>query len=403
MASQSLIATLFLIIFQLIEASAKGFDSPIVDLGYAKYRGIYNEGLGIAEFRGIPFAAPPIGPLRWKAPQPFPGSQDSATTLINATESGPACIQGYPAWTIQSNVQISESEDCLKLNIFVPDATKKDEKLPVVLTIPGGGYVMGQADQGSPYALMKHSNNAFIYVVIQYRLGAYGFLGSKSFLQEGGLANIGLLDQRLAIEWVQEHIEAFGGDPERITIQGGSAGGGSVTNHLIWKGGIGKAPFRAAMADFPWWQQFLREDQLVRQYVHLLEAASCSTLSCLRKLDEQQLKQATQSTYLTAYDHREYGYGNFYYGPYVDGDLIQDLPSREFSRGHFTKVPVWTSREGYEGWSFSNQSMTTQDEAVEDVNMQFPYADESFAQSIFDLYPREHFNSTFWQRATWFG
>ncbi|KAF1978456.1 carboxylesterase, partial [Bimuria novae-zelandiae CBS 107.79] len=353
----------------------------------------------INKYQGIRFAEPPVGPLRWKAPQTYIPRNDS-TIIVDATQSGPPCVQGYPQWTISGPVPSTGSEDCLFLDIYVPANATKDSKLPIALSIPGGGYVMGYAGQSSPYALMRHSGNSFIFVNIQYRLGAYGFLGSEKYLQEGGAANVGLLDQRLAMEWVQEHIEIFGGDSSKITILGGSAGGGSVTSHLIWKGGIGKPPFHAAMADFSWWQQYLEEEQLEKQYENLLDLSNCSSLECLQALPEETLIEGTQATYISAYAERSYGYGNFYYGPYVDGDIIRDLPSREFREGHFVKVPTWTTREGYEGFTFSNQSMTTFEEEVVDLKIQFPCASEGFIDHLFALYPRENFNSTFWQRLT---
>jgi carboxylesterase type B len=403
MTPYSKLAAFFGVAAQLIEANlAQAATGPIVDLNYVKYRGHYNDTLNINEFRGIRFAQPPIGSLRWKVPQPY-NPQNLADEIVDAIQSSSPCVQGYPQWTISGPVQAAGLEDCLFLDIYVPASATKGSNLPVALSIPGGGYVMGYASQSSPYALLRHSNNSFIFVNIQYRLGAYGFLGSSEYTKEGGATNAGLLDQRLAMKWVQQHIEVFGGDPSKVTILGGSAGGGSVTTHLIWKGGIEKPPFRAAMADFPWWQPYLMESQLATQYDNLLSSANCSTLKCLQTLPEETLKQATQATYISAYAAKEYGYGNFYYGPFVDGDIIRDLPSREFRAGHFAKVPTWTSREGYEGFTFSNQSMTTVEEETDDLRVQFPYASEEFLEGLFELYPQDQFNSTFWQRLTWFG
>ena len=395
-----ILATVALLIATVLAQAATS--PPIVELGTIRYQGIHNNTLQINEFRGIRFAEPPVGILRWQMPRPYL-PRNSTNDLVDATQFGPPCVQGFPQWTISGPIQSIGSEDCLRLDIYVPANVTKNSKLPVALSIPGGGYVMGYAGQSSPYALMNHSENSFIFVNIQYRLGAYGFLGSTKYRQEGGAANVGLLDQRLAIEWVHQHIQAFGGDASKITILGGSAGGGSVTSHLIWKGGVAKPPFRSVMADFPWWQQYLTEDQLIAQYSNLLSSAGCSTLSCLQALPEDTLKEATQATYVSAYVAGSYGYGNFYYGPYVDGEIILGLPSREFSEGRFAKVPTWTSREGYEGFTFSNQSLTSTEEEAADLKIQFPFANDKFIEDLFLLYPRFQFNSTFWQRATWFG
>lgn len=399
---RKLAASLAMVAQPFIAAFAQDTSDPVVELDRIKYLGHHNDTLGINEFRGLRFAEPPIGSLRWKPPQPF-RPRNSIDQIVPATASGSPCVQGYPQWTISGAIEPAGSEDCLFLDVYVPANATKGSNLPVAVSLPGGGYVMGYASQSSPYALMKHSNNSFIFVNTQFRLGAYGFLGSTEYAKEGGAANVGLLDQRLAMEWVQQNIAAFGGDPSKVTILGGSAGGGSVTSHLIWKGGKDQPPFRAAMADFPWWQQYLSKNQLAKQYENLLKSANCTTLDTLRALSEETLKSITQESYISAYADGAYGYGNFYYGPYVDGDLIRGLPSQEFRDGHFTKVPTWTSREGYEGYTFSNQSMTTVAEETEDMHIQFPQADKQFVDNVLDLYPREQFNSTFWQRLTWFG
>jgi carboxylesterase type B len=386
------------------EATALKNTGAVVDLGYARYRAHYNDTLNINEFLGVPFAAPPLGQLRWRAPQPYSPPNSNAT--ITDTTRGSQCVQGYPQWTVADVpgiMPVTGSEDCLVLDVFTPGTVAKDAKLPVLFSIHGGGYTLGDASLIPPYALMRHSENAFIFVNIQYRLGAYGFVGSKKYTAEGGAANVGLLDQRFAMEWVQKNIAAFGGDPEKVTIQGGSAGAGSVTSHMMWKGGVENPPFRAAVADFPWWQQYLREEQLAGQFGYLLSETNCSTLACLRGVSEDTLKTASQASYGRGYADGAYGYGSFYYGPYLDGDLMEDLPSKEFRAGRFTKVPTLVSREGLEGVSFSNQSMTTIEEQTEDMKKHFPYAGEDFIRKVYELYPRAAYNSTFWQRQTWFG
>ncbi|KAF1953587.1 alpha/beta-hydrolase, partial [Byssothecium circinans] len=379
---------------------------PIVTLNNVKYLGHHNTTLHTHEYYSIPFAAAPVGPLRWKDPQPYivPRHYTDSSTPIPVIKPGPSCVQGFPFWTGRPGpIPVTGSEDCLTLHVYTPDTATPGAKLPVLFSIHGGGYTIGDANLIGPHAVLRHAKNSFIFVSIQYRLGAYGFLGGPKFLKEGGAQNIGLLDQRLALEWTQKNIVAFGGDPKKVTILGGSAGGGSVTAQLAWKGGEENPPFRAAIADYPWWQQFFREEQLDRQFEVLLEETECEDLECLHGVDEELLKNATQETYRTAYQKGLYGHGHFYYGPYVDGDVIKDLPSKEFKAGRFTKVPTWVSREGYEGASFSNRSMTTVEEEKVDLRTQFPYANESFVDRIYDLYPSEDFNSTFWHRQTWFG
>ncbi|KAF2644798.1 alpha/beta-hydrolase [Massarina eburnea CBS 473.64] len=385
-------------------ASPSNTTGPIVNVNSAKYLGHHNTTLNINQYFSIPYAAPPVGSLRYKPPRSYILPSNLTKDIpIDATTSGPSCVQGYPYWTGASGVSVPGSEDCLTLHVFTPDTATVGAKLPVLFSIHGGGYVIGDADLVTPFALMKHTNNAFVFVSIQYRLGAYGFVGGSRYAKEGGAQNVGLLDQRLALEWAQKNIAAFGGDPERVTILGGSAGGGSVTAMLAWEGGVAKPPFRGAIADYPWWQQYLTEEQLENQYALLLEASGCEGLACLQEVPEDVLKNATQGTYVTAYTKGAYGYGNFYYGPYVDGKYLKGIPSREFKAGHFSKVPTLTSREGYEGFGFSNQSMTTVEEERIDLKTQFPYANETFIDKVYKLYPSGDFNSTFFHRQTWFG
>lgn len=393
----------FLAAFPIATIAQANTTDLIVDLGYGKYRGIHNSTLAINEFFGLPFAQPPVGPLRWKAPLPFSPPSNYSHSIVDATRPGPSCVQGTPYWVNPTSEIPTGQEDCLVLNIIQPAEATKCSKLPVLVIIHGGGYTMGDSSITQPYALVNHSRNAFLSVTIQYRLGAYGFLGSEQLLAEGGAPNVGLQDQRLALKWVQEHIEAFGGDPEKVTLSGGSAGGGSVTAQMIMHGGVAKPPFRATMVQLPWWQQYLREEQLATQYGSLLALTNCSSLACLQIVPENTLKAATQASYIKGYMNGEYGHGTFYYGPYVDGTLIQDLPSKEFKAGHFTKVPTLIDRDQYEGWVFSNQSMTTIEEQTGDLENQFPYAYEEFNDDVYELYPKEEFNSTFWQRQTWFG
>jgi carboxylesterase type B len=129
-------------------------------------------------------------------------------------------------------------------------------------------------------------------------------------------------------------------------------------------------------------------------------------LSCLRGLPADTLAIATQATYFQAYNATSiqwYGYGDFYFGPSVDGDAIRDVPSNEFKRGHFTKVPLLNTRDGYEGVSFSNTSLKTVAEEQADLQALFPYAKPSFFNRLFEVYPASAFNSTFFQRQQIFG
>lgn len=214
------------------QSSTNSTSGPVVDLGYAQYRGntSFRANFSTDVFYGIRFAQPPLGQLRWQPPQNIEAHNDyDPSEVMDAEKPSQACVQGTPAWQIAANetgpVPVTGQEDCLLLDVYVPEQPQSTA-LPVLVNIHGGGYTQGNAYQNAWQALVNASGGSFIYVSTQYRLGAYGFLSSAE-VRENGQANAGLLDQRSSLEWVQRNIRAFGGDPAKVTIIGGSAGGGS--------------------------------------------------------------------------------------------------------------------------------------------------------------------------------
>lgn len=239
-----------------------------------------------------------------------------------------------------------------------------------MVQIHGGGYTVGNAQSYPGDALVHASDGELIYVSIQYRLGLFGFLAGKD-VAENGVQNAGLWDQRLALEWIHRHIAAFGGDPDKITIWGGSAGGGSVTYQLMYEGGdeeAAPAPFRAGIAEYPWWQPLLNGSTQELQYGLALEASGCADVECLRGLSEDELTIVGQKNFNESYPGTGNGYGSFWFGPVVDGTFLKELPSEAFKKGHYYKVPLVVDREGYEGLIFSNASQTNQVEETLDVS-----------------------------------
>lgn len=193
----------------------------IVETKSGKVQGYRSKNLEI--FKGIPYAAPPIGALRFSPP----ASREPWKDVLDATKFGPYAMQGFNALEILfGKIPIQESEaDCLTLNIWTPDTD--DAKRPVMVWIHGGAFTMGSgADLIYDGSALAHRGNVVV-VTINYRLGALGFLYIP-----GVTANAGLLDQIAALEWIKNNIEAFGGDPNNITIFGESAGGMSVTTLL---------------------------------------------------------------------------------------------------------------------------------------------------------------------------
>jgi para-nitrobenzyl esterase len=207
-------------------------------------------------YKGIPFAAPPVGERRWKAPEPTSAWQG----VRDCFEFGAACPQKLPPLfgsIPEMAIRAPFSEDCLFLNVWAP-ATRKTEKLPVLYWIHGGGYVMGAASQPL-YDGEELARLGCVVVSVNYRLGLFGFLAHPALSAESTervSGNYGLLDQIEGLRWVKRNIAAFGGDPDRVTIFGESAGGMSVL--CLMTAPQAKGLFDGAVTQSPAWMNMVR-------------------------------------------------------------------------------------------------------------------------------------------------
>ncbi|KAM5349663.1 hypothetical protein ACJ41O_006168 [Fusarium nematophilum] len=357
-----------------------------------EYLGVQNKTSGINNFRGIKYAQAPVGNLRWRAPVPIRHRKGSKKT-INATLPGPACWQSQPGWRADTNFTIPQDEDCLLLDVQVPSNPVSD-KLPVLVLIHGGGYLAGSTYFTSGDSLVHQSNGSMIFVSLQYRLGALGFLGGDD-IKKDGTWNAGLLDQRAGLEWVRNNIQHFGGDPSKITITGSSAGGGSVALQMILYGGKPKnPPFQAAMPEFPWWTPMYDDAWFEKQYSGFQEAADCSSLDCLRKLPISAIQAATRKASVVAYADKQFAFGNFYWSPAIDGEIIQENLQEGFRQGRFTKVPTLVDRNFDEGFIFSNYSIATEEEAISDLSGLWHDEKGYYADIVWKLYPESAYNAS---------
>jgi len=303
-------------------------ERPVVQLQSGNVQGGTEYNMQV--FKGIPYAAPPLGDLRWRPPQPV---AKWAGTL-DASQFGPACPQPYVK-NLSSGLGLPGNEDCLKLNVFTPN--KPGKKLPVMVWIHGGGLIVdGSSDkQFTPINLTK---NGVIVVTFDYRLGTLGFFASKELIEEAKMkgepvGNYGTMDQIAVLKWVKNNIQAFGGDPDKVTIFGESAGGRSVTWLMV--SDAAKGLFHRAIAESA--QQSPLRGMTEKRFgaapevevdAKFMTAVGAKSLKELRALPVQKL-------ILTAADFEQGEFG----GPFVDGQILQGDPLALFAAGKQAKVP----------------------------------------------------------------
>lgn len=231
----------------LVQASAMAAaDPPVAGDDALAWRGLWSDAdAGVAEFRGIPFARPPLGELRWRAPQPLP-DHDSSGGPRDATRFAAACMQddGAVEWYVQVAAAFGYSaevvarpqgvsEDCLYLNIWTP-RPEPEAALPVIVFVHGGGNTGGWSYEPN-YRGGALANRGVVVVTVAYRLGPLGFFAHPALNNGPGhpVANFGLLDLRAAFQWIRRHITAFGGDANKITAIGESAGALNLLDLLL--------------------------------------------------------------------------------------------------------------------------------------------------------------------------
>ncbi|TFB00441.1 Lipase 2 [Trichoderma ghanense] len=320
---------------------------PIIDLGYAKYRGLTLPDASVDTFLGMRYAQPPLSGLRFRAPQdPSPES-----SIQDASKFGPVCIG--PA----QSPSPSTSEDCLFVNVFKPSNATPESNLPVWVYIQGGGYATNSNANYNGTEVVQQSGHGLIFVNFNYRVGALGFLASEHVRQDGHL-NAGLLDQRKLLHWVKKHIKQFGGNPNHIVIHGVSAGAGSVTHHLTAYAAKKETNlFAAAISQSPFWPTLRTVPDMEFQYRRVLANANCSSLDCLRQLDTQAFLDAAPV-------ERFQGVGSdaplplWYWLPVIDGDLVTDHLYSQFQHGSFIRVPLIVSHDTDEGTYFGANAST---------------------------------------------
>lgn len=299
-------------------------ESSVVHTSAGPVRGTWENGVRI--WRGIPYAAPPIGDLRWRAPQP----EAPWTEPRDAVEFGAIAPQP-PNPIMHHGVGAVQDEDCLSLNVWSPAGP--DTGLPVMVWVHGGAYLLGSSRQPLYDAAGLAARGDVVVVSINYRVGALGWLDLRQVAPElGADANCGLLDVIAALEWVRDNVSAFGGDPGRVTLAGESAGGGIVTSLLAAPRAAGL--FHRAIAQSSPVTSVHSPDlalQVAQEFLAELGDVDLRTVSVL------QLLKAGSSIYNRIPTDLP---GRIAFAPTVDGVLLTEPPSRVLHQGRGLPVPL---------------------------------------------------------------
>lgn len=306
--------------------------NPRVKLASGTLEGV-TESSGIRSYKGIPFAQPPVGDLRWREPQPVKNWQ--GTRQANAF--GPRAMQRaiFGDMNFRSN---GVSEDCLYLNVWTPAKSEK-ERLPVLVYFYGGGFVAGDGSEPR-YDGESMARRGIVALTVNYRLGVFGFMAHPELTKESpnkASGNYGLLDQQAALRWVKDNIAAFGGDPNRVTIAGESAGSISVSAQMasplsknLMAGAIGESgsllgtlsPVSLADAE--------------KLGVAFASQVGAKSLAELRAMSAEKLLEATANPATPRF------------GLTVDGYFLPKSPREIFAAGEQARVPLlagWNSEE----------------------------------------------------------
>ncbi|ORY92403.1 Alpha/Beta hydrolase protein [Leucosporidium creatinivorum] len=347
----------------------------------------------VEQWQGIPYAQQPIGELRFASPQPLALTND--TTVQSKIVFGPRCGQ-YVNGVL--------SEECLNLNIYRPQGTRQTAGLPVMVYIFGGSFMGGGANSYKPTNLVLRSkaiSKSVIIVTLDYRLGALGFLVSPELREQGAL-NLGLQDQAMAFQWVQDNIALFGGDPSKVTIFGQSAGAIAVSMHLssirpenstdLFRAAIleSGAPGTAPAFDYTSSYPAKKAPSDGTKYSLILASAGCSAVIAEEQL--ACLRNATAASILVG-QSKVKTYGGFPYAPTVDGLMVPDLPSKLYSAGNLRRVPLIVGTNLDEGPEFVSSTtyystaLTTDAQLLAWLGNQLPDATSTAIAALVRFYP----------------
>ncbi|KAL4917226.1 Alpha/Beta hydrolase protein [Aspergillus aurantiobrunneus] len=329
--------------------SEVAYNGPLINLDYGSFQGEYDETYNLSYFRKIPYAAPPVGENRFRAPQP-------PLKIYNGTYDTDQGFDICPQRTVNG------SEDCLYLGLFSrPWSTTPLPRRPVLIVFHGGAFIQGEASFELPPSsfpvLNVSSLNDYIVIYPSYRLNAFGFLPGKAIKDSPTSdLNPGLLDQEFVLKWVRAHIANFGGDPHNVTIWGQSAGGGSVVAQVLANGRRGKQRlFSKALASSPFWPKTYRYDdreaeEIYDQLVNLTGCANAKdSLACLKTVDVQTIRDAS----LVISASHTYSTTSYTWAPVIDDEFLLSTLTDATTTNHDIRTEhIFTTYNTHEGENF---------------------------------------------------
>jgi len=356
------------------------FGFPVqVKIENGTIEGLYDTKAGLQTYFGIPFAKPPVGDLRWKAPQPL----DNWTGVKETKAFGPRAVQGIVFGDMNSRSN-GISEDCLYLNVWSP-AKRNVSGLPVLVYFYGGGFVAGDGSEPR-YDGASMAKKGIVVVTVNYRLGLFGFFSHPELSKESpykGSGNYGLLDQAFALKWVNKNIAAFGGDPKKVTIAGESAGSISVSAQMVSPlskgliaGAIGESGSGiSALAAVP-----LAEGE--KQGAEFAQKAGYTSLAQLRKASTKELFEAYQ-------DSKRFGFP-----PTIDGYFYTKNMADVFKAREQSQVPLllgWNSSE-IPGMAFMQGLPLSEENLIKKVKEAYP----NDYEAALKVYPHSNAKEVEW-------
>ncbi|GLB43320.1 putative extracellular triacylglycerol lipase precursor [Lyophyllum shimeji] len=347
-----------------------------VQIGNVSVIGNYNSTSGVDQFLGLKYGSSTR--FRRASAQSY-----SNRGVINATQHGPACPQIKGTNSLAVNYGIyGTDEDCTLLDIYRPHYIPRGTLLPVMLWLHGGALTQGAAWYYPGDGIVQESsriNLPVITVVINYRLAAWGFLGGKEAADNGAL-NLGLYDQQLALQWVQNYISNFGGDNSKVTVFGQSSGAMSIAYHMLT---VNTKLFTGAILESGTSTSVpaLAAEAYQGNYDALVSIAGCSgssdTFECLRTMDRDALINATNTMF-----SQPSSYGSRPWGVSIDGEIIPDNPSILTARGQIAQIPFIAGNVMDEGTIFVKpQTISTDDDLLTFLEKDYLNRNASFFQN----------------------